>query len=485
MNGGHSLAAMLIAKPGIRVHSFDLMRWKYSRPVMKLLRSRFGANISFHEGYSWKSLKPFVALAEQSGERCDLMLLDGGRTEAAARKDIDLLERVAAPGAALVVDDIDLGPGPALRRAAKQRWVHILESYHVEKHTEHSPCLRQSMFARSKPLCAPWGFAIARYIPKRLARGLLSDDLDRDAFFRTAFDSLRPGDVPIFSVAASKEQIEEDRIARFTASAAVWGLHMIPIGKETRWPASGTFGGGFKLLATKYAEVADRLARRSPRQVAIMMDSQDAFVQASAETVVRRFRDAGRPIVVGLETGCPPSRCTTPEPRPGELSNPVELVGIANLTHINGGIVIGEAAALKTMWEYVATHTFVSIRDATGRTLSRHSAQKGIGAFVNAHPSMVAFDRTQMLAAIINENGAVGHEPEFRRYYAIEQLSTPRNRSGLLVRRHIVNKHTRKAPCFVHIPGSQEYKRDWSGGKDLMRVFDEISATLVPEAGRS
>ena len=27
--------------------------------------------------------------------------------------------------------------------------------------------------------------------------------------------------------------------------------------------------------------------------------------------------------------------------------------------------------------------------------------------------------------------------------------------------------------------------RGWSGRKDLMRVFDEISATLVPEAGRS
>ena len=484
LNGGHSLAAMLVANPGLNAHVFDLMRRNYSRSVVGLLRMRFGASrVVVHQGYSWKALEDWSKVAAKSGTRCDLVLLDGGRTESAARMDLKLLRELTAPDAQVVIDDVNAGPGLAVRRFVKQKIMRVLESYHLPKRTEHNPCLRSPPLGkRDGAACSPWGFAVAQYIPRKNLRGRLNDNIEDDAFFKTAFAKLRPSDVPIFSITASEGPMEADRIARFNATAAMWGLPLVPIGFEMRWTSTGTHGSGFHLLATKYSEAAAQLAMQSPRQVAVMMDSQDGFVQGTAEEVARRFRAAGRPILLGLETGCPPARCATPAPRPGEPSDPIELVGIANLTHINGGIVVGEAAALKLMWRYVAKHTHVRTRDANGNVVSRHSAQHGIGAFVEAHPNMVAFDRTQMLTATINELGAAGHKPEFSRYYDVEQLAAPRIRAGLLVRRHIVNKRTRTAPCFIHVPGTQEYKRDWAVAKPAMRTWDEITATLVPTA---
>ena len=52
MNGGHSAAAMLLANPHLTVHSFDLMFWNYSRPVVRLLGTAFGDRFISHPGNS-------------------------------------------------------------------------------------------------------------------------------------------------------------------------------------------------------------------------------------------------------------------------------------------------------------------------------------------------------------------------------------------------------------------------------------------------
>ena len=41
LNGGHSAVAMLLSSPHLEVHSFDLLAWKYSKPVAELLGQSF------------------------------------------------------------------------------------------------------------------------------------------------------------------------------------------------------------------------------------------------------------------------------------------------------------------------------------------------------------------------------------------------------------------------------------------------------------
>ena len=76
-----------------------------------------------------------------------------------------MFRRAVAPGAKVVVDDINMGPGVALRRLQKMKVIQILEEYNFEKKSEHNPCQRKPK-GRTFP-CTPWGFAVAEYTGKR------------------------------------------------------------------------------------------------------------------------------------------------------------------------------------------------------------------------------------------------------------------------------------------------------------------------------
>lgn len=165
MNGGHSVSAMLLGNPRVQVQVFDLMRWNYSQPVAQLLKARFGERFQLTEGYSYETLPPWVKGAVANGTYCDLLLVDGGHLEGAARLDMQMLRRVAAPNAKVIVDDINAGPGVALFRLEKMGVIRILERYAFQKKDEHNPCQRTPK-GRIFP-CSPWGFAVAEYVGKR------------------------------------------------------------------------------------------------------------------------------------------------------------------------------------------------------------------------------------------------------------------------------------------------------------------------------
>lgn len=303
---------------------------------------------------------------------------------------------------------------------------------------------------------------------------LLHPDLSADSIFQHAMGQVRPEHVPVFSVLTA-DALWGRRTTQFNATATVWELPFVPLGSNNCvWPKHG-----FRWLARLYAAAMRQLARRAPRQVAVVMDSQDAFVQGSADEIRDRLRATGKPLVLALETGCARKRCTTPAPQPGEEANSSKLVGIPGLSHINGGVVVGEAHALEMMWRFVANNTF------TGNRMShQHSAQHGIGKFVGAHPNLMAFDRTQRLSAVIKEErggeGGIKGGEWSQQYYDVERIDPPRTASGLTARHRVVNRLTRRAPCFVHVPGTQEYKRRWSYMNATMRAWDEIARALVP-----
>lgn len=158
MNGGHSLVAMLLGNPNVKAHVFDLMRWNYSQPVARLLKATFRERFDLHEGFSLNTLPPYV---DKPGARCDLLLVDGGHTQAAARRDLQMLRRAATKGARIVVDDIHTDPGMALVRLQSQKMLRILESYYFAKKTEHNPCQRKPK-GKTFP-CKDWGFSVASY----------------------------------------------------------------------------------------------------------------------------------------------------------------------------------------------------------------------------------------------------------------------------------------------------------------------------------
>jgi hypothetical protein len=134
--------------------------WNYSQPVASLLRATFGNRFQLRQGYSMDTLPPFVN-ARANRTVCDLLLVDGGHTQAAAMRDLQQLRPVASPHAHVVVDDINTDPGEALRRLAISGQIRIKEVYNFKKKTEHNPCQRKPK-GRAYP-CTGWGFAIATY----------------------------------------------------------------------------------------------------------------------------------------------------------------------------------------------------------------------------------------------------------------------------------------------------------------------------------
>ena len=104
---------------------------------------------------------------------------------------------------------------------------------------------------------------------------------------------------------------------------------------------------------------------------------------------------------------------------------------------------------------------------------------------------MVAFDRTQRLAAVINlKRGESGDAYQFAshewsKYYEFEPLQPPRTASGgrLMLGQRIINRFTRRAACFVHVPGSQPYKSDSTKAADQerLRAWNAIASKLVPQ----
>lgn len=162
VNGGHGTAAMLLASPTLVAHSFTMVAQPYHEKALDLLTRYFGSRFHSYPGDSATSVPEFVK-ANRGKVWCDIISVDGDHSFAAAKRDILAMAPLAAPGAILLIDDINETPGPgdALKEAEKMGVVKI-DSFRLWPHGSPSnPCWRRW---RGMPLCRNWGIATAKYL---------------------------------------------------------------------------------------------------------------------------------------------------------------------------------------------------------------------------------------------------------------------------------------------------------------------------------
>ena len=207
MNGGHSVAAMLLAHPNLKAYVFDLVGYKYSERVAALLSESFGERFELRRGSSRHSLPVFVPSIVANGSRCDLIFVDGDHKDVGALQDIKTLRWAARwaadddgggnrsssaaargapfsePPSVLLVDDIHLGPSLAVLHEQVRGHLTVLERYGpFPRATRHNPCMRMPAggfaqtngiphaFKDRENLCHNWGFLVAHYTAARGAR---------------------------------------------------------------------------------------------------------------------------------------------------------------------------------------------------------------------------------------------------------------------------------------------------------------------------
>ena len=137
------------------------------RDAQELVRSYFGARFQPILGNSRVLVPDFGRKNNGTLRRaCDVLLVDGDHSYAGAYADLINMRQLAKPGAVLLIDDLDEGPGPALQRAEREGVVEVLERRMFNRSTvgdADNPCIRRVR----PPLwnCKNhWGWAAARYL---------------------------------------------------------------------------------------------------------------------------------------------------------------------------------------------------------------------------------------------------------------------------------------------------------------------------------
>ena len=162
-NGGHGTAAMLLANPKLQVHSFELGGYPYTAPAEALVSLYFGKDrFHYHRGDSTRLVPAFATNLSRS---CDVLLVDGDHRYAGALEDIRNMRALAKPGAVLLLDDLDEGPGPAIEKALAEGTIELTEQFMFNASAVGdalNPCIRRIRppFWNCKKR---WGWAAARY----------------------------------------------------------------------------------------------------------------------------------------------------------------------------------------------------------------------------------------------------------------------------------------------------------------------------------
>ena len=141
----------------------------------------------------------------------------------------------------------------------------------------------------------------------------------------------------------SSSRRRQVRINNFVALTRSWGLPLVALGNR-----SAAFHG-WDHLQRVYLSHSNTRPRE--RELVAYADSADAFAQGTTADWVGAFRRVarGKPVVVGLESNCPPGRCV-PVADAG-LPTPS---GVPGYVHVNGGFVMGEAWAIAKVWRAIA-----------------------------------------------------------------------------------------------------------------------------------
>ena len=171
-NGGHGTTAMLLANPKLQVHSFELGAFPYTAPAEALVRLYFGNRFHYHRGDSTRLVPAF---AHNLSRSCDVLLVDGDHRYSGALEDIRNMRALAKPGAVLLLDDLDEGPGPAIEKAMAEGLIELTERFMFNASTVGdavNPCIRRIRppFWNCKK---HWGWAAARYLNITLTGGTI------------------------------------------------------------------------------------------------------------------------------------------------------------------------------------------------------------------------------------------------------------------------------------------------------------------------
>lgn len=107
------LLSSLVSHDGLEVHSFDLFNDGFISPKLvelnlKVLNLPHQA-VQYHVGDSAETVPEFLALHPHF--QADYALVDGDHSKAAARRDLELVAPIIAPGGVIVFDDISTAPG--------------------------------------------------------------------------------------------------------------------------------------------------------------------------------------------------------------------------------------------------------------------------------------------------------------------------------------------------------------------------------------
>ena len=166
-NGGHGTVAMLLANAELTAHSFELGGYNYVRDAQQMVATYFGRRFVPYLGNSLVRVPELGRSPNGTLQgACDVLLVDGDHRYKGAHADLLNMRRLAKPGAVLLIDDLDEGPGPALAQAERDGVVEVIERRMFNRSTmgdADNPCLRRVR----PPLwsCkAHWGWAAARYV---------------------------------------------------------------------------------------------------------------------------------------------------------------------------------------------------------------------------------------------------------------------------------------------------------------------------------
>ena len=181
---------MLYANPTLKVQSFDLFAFNYSKPISRLLRTHFGARFNTHRGDSTETVPEWT---RAQPHQCHFAFVDGDHQQIGALRDMINFRYAALAGADIVADDINSAPGTALAMLQTLGQVKVVEAYGpFDAPHQFSPCMSR-VFGRN-PVCGSWGFAVFRYVddPPKFAEldalremsGLSSKDTIVRAFYR-------------------------------------------------------------------------------------------------------------------------------------------------------------------------------------------------------------------------------------------------------------------------------------------------------------
>jgi hypothetical protein len=124
VNGGHSAYLALTANPDLQFHGVDICEHAYVRPAVSWLQNEFPGRVHFDEASCLKALPDI----HRRGLAFDTFHIDGAKYTYFA--DILNCQRIAAPGATVIMDDTQqAGVTRTWRRCLRQGLIGRLDGY--------------------------------------------------------------------------------------------------------------------------------------------------------------------------------------------------------------------------------------------------------------------------------------------------------------------------------------------------------------------